>query len=87
MYARKHVPLRYPVPRQGVQPFEYDKRGSLPADFPFRLEIPAPKLWVVWMRRPISREPRWIRETVEDLFGEEWQVRVWMVLIEVQQIV
>ncbi|KRX76815.1 DNA polymerase lambda [Trichinella sp. T6] len=91
-----------PRPVTGVHEFDYESMEATPDHFPDKLEI-RPKLWVAWLYRKPSNEPRWIKKDIELLFGVKpkllemnifknmpyWNKRLWKIkhLIEVKPIV
>ncbi|KRZ74138.1 39S ribosomal protein L30, mitochondrial [Trichinella papuae] len=91
-----------PRPITGVHEFDYESMEATPDHFPDKLEI-RPKLWVAWLYRQPSNEPRWIKKDIELLFGVKpkllemnifknmpyWNKRLWKIkhLIEVKPIV
>ncbi|KRX98306.1 DNA polymerase lambda [Trichinella pseudospiralis] len=91
-----------PRPITGMHEFDYESMEATPDHFPDKLEI-RPKLWVAWLYRQPSNEPRWIKRDIELLFGVKpkllemnifknmpyWNKRLWKIkhLIEVKPIV
>ncbi|CAJ0596806.1 unnamed protein product [Cylicocyclus nassatus] len=71
------------LPRRndGVKEFDYEAGGSI-ADFKEELkslgqelpQTPPPKLWMAWLYRDLSGEPRWTKDRVKKLFGSDFEV-------------
>uniref|UniRef100_A0A7E4US65 39S ribosomal protein L30, mitochondrial n=1 Tax=Panagrellus redivivus TaxID=6233 RepID=A0A7E4US65_PANRE len=60
------------LPRRndGVKQYDYEENLATPSTFPDPAPGEPPKLWLAWLYRQPTSEPRWIKESVERLFGK-----------------
>lgn len=63
----QHLPRRNDI--GGV--YDFEKQNAMPEDFNQPMEVGTPpKLWLVWPYRKTNSERQWIKEHLQDLFGE-----------------
>uniref|UniRef100_A0AC35TS42 Glyco_trans_2-like domain-containing protein n=1 Tax=Rhabditophanes sp. KR3021 TaxID=114890 RepID=A0AC35TS42_9BILA len=62
----RHLPRRV----EGVKEHEFDKTQSMPSNFPDKLNDAPAKLFLVWLYRDLTSEPKWTKEKVKKLFGD-----------------
>lgn len=62
----RYLPLR----KDGIKEYNYEEHDATPSAFPDPMPGPPSKLWLAWLYKKPSGDPKWIKSSVNLLFGE-----------------
>lgn len=70
---RPHNRIHRYLPRhnEGIKEYKYEDNDASPSNFPDAMTEPPSKLWLAWLYKKPSGEPKWTKQSIHTLFGEK----------------